>query len=130
MGQQRFQFERFWIKMESFEETIVSSWAVVVEEEDPFRRLVLKLKIMVCQLMTWNDKQIGCIRFQLMMVRELIFRFDVTTKLRLLLELEQKLCARLKHAYLGISSVEHFMAHQWSNIAWLAEGDANMAFVH
>jgi hypothetical protein len=130
MGQQRFQFERFWIKMESFEETIVSSWAVVVEEADPFRRLVLKLKITVRQLMTWSDKQIGCIRFQLMMVHELIFQFDVATKLRLLLELEQKLCARLKHDYLGLSSVEHFMARQWSNIAWLAEGDANMAFVH
>ena len=108
--------------MDGFEETLLGGWAVAADEKNPFPHPILKLKSTACQLMSWSEKQIGCIRFQLMMAREIIFRFDVAMKFLLLSELEQKLCTRQKHAYLGLASVECSMARQRSNIAWLAEG--------
>ena len=64
----------------------------------------MRLKNKTLQLRSWNDKQMGSIKLPLVLARELIFRFDVTMKLRQLSKLERKLRARLKHAYLGLAS--------------------------
>lgn len=43
---------------------------------------------------------------------------------------ERRLQACLKHAYLGLASLERTMARQRAKIAWVREGGANTAFFH
>jgi hypothetical protein len=64
----------------------------------------MQLKNTTRQLRSWNDKQVGCVKLQLVLARELIFRFDMAMELRQLSEFERQLRARLKLAYLGLAS--------------------------
>lgn len=64
----------------------------------------MQLKNTTRQLRSWNDKQVGCVKLQLVLARELIFRFNMAMELRQLSEFERQLRARLKLAYLGLAS--------------------------
>ena len=44
MGRKRFQFERYWLKLDGFDEVVQLAWGVIEEDPDPFRRLTAKLK--------------------------------------------------------------------------------------
>jgi hypothetical protein len=129
-GPRRFQFERFWLRLEGFEEAVRSAWDVVEGDPDPFRRLTAKLKRTARSLMSWSDKKVGCVKLQLMIAREVVLRLDVAMETRQLSPDERRLRAHLKHAYLGLASLERTMARQRAKIAWLKEGDANTAFFH
>lgn len=61
------------------------------------------LKNTTRQLRSWNNKQVRCVKLQLVLARELIFRYDVAMELRQLSELHSQLRARMKHAYLGLA---------------------------
>ncbi|KAK1580093.1 hypothetical protein QYE76_072040 [Lolium multiflorum] len=129
-GRRRFQFERFWIKLEGFEDAVRSAWDVVVGDPDPFWRLTAKLKRTARSLLSWSDKKVGSVKLQLMIAREVVFRLDVAMESRQLSPDERRLRAHLKYAYLGLASLERTMARQRAKIAWLKEGDANTAFFH
>jgi hypothetical protein len=43
-GRKQFQFERFWLKLDGFEDAVRRTWDVVEGDPDPFRRLTAKLK--------------------------------------------------------------------------------------
>jgi hypothetical protein len=129
-GRKRFQFERFWLKLDGFSEVVQSAWEVIDGDPDPFRRLTAKLKRTARSLMSWSDKKIGCVKLQLMTAREVVLRLDVAMESRPLSPDERRLRARLKQAYLGLASLERTMARQRAKIAWLREGDANTAFFH
>jgi hypothetical protein len=126
----RFQFERFWTKLEGFNEVVETAWGEVDGDPDPFRRLTAKLKRTARRLMSWCDKKCGCIKLQLMIAREVVMRLDIAMESRQLSPDERGLRARLKQAYLGLASLEHTMARQWAKVAWLREGDANTTFFH
>jgi hypothetical protein len=129
-GPKRFQFERFWLRLEGFEEVVRSAWDVVEGDPDPFRRLTAKLKRTVRSLMSWSNKKVGCVKLQLMIAREVVMRLDVAMESRLLSPDERRLRAHLKHTYLGLASLERTIARQRAKIAWLREGDANTTFFH
>jgi hypothetical protein len=78
--------------------------------------------------MSWSDKKVGCVKLQLMRAREVVFRLDVAMESRCLSPDERCLRAHLKHAYLGLASLERTMARQLAKIAWFKEGDTNTAF--
>lgn len=65
-----------------------------------------------------------------MLAREVVLRLDIAMESRLLSPDEPRLRAHLKHAYLGLASLERTMARQRAKIAWLREGDANTSFFH
>jgi hypothetical protein len=126
-GRKRFLFERFWLKLEGFSEVVQSAWGVIERDPDPFRRLTAKLKRTARSLMSWSDKKVGCVKLQLMTAREVVLRLDIAMESRQLSPDERRLQAHLKHAYLGLATLERTMARQRAKIAWLKEGDANTA---
>ena len=65
-----------------------------------------------------------------MIALEVVLRLDIAMESRQLSSDERRLQAHLKHAYLRLASLERTMARQRAKIAWLREGDANMAFFH
>jgi hypothetical protein len=129
-GRRRFQFERFWLKLDGFDEAVRNAWEVIEGDPDPFRRLTAKLKRTARCLQSWSDKKVGWVKLQLMIAREVVLRLDVAMESRRLSPDERRLRAHLKHAYLGLASLERTMARQRAKIAWLKEGDANTAFFH
>jgi hypothetical protein len=109
---------------------VQNAWDVVEGDPDPFRRLTAKLKRTVRSLLSWSDKKVGCVKLQLMILREVVLRLDIAMESRQLSPDECRLRAHLKHAYFSLASLERTMARQRTKIAWLREGDANTAFFH
>ena len=73
-----------------------SAWGVIDEDPDPFRRLHAMFKRTVRQIMSWNDKKVGCVKLQLMIAWEVVFRLDVVIESQQLSGDEPALCAHLK----------------------------------
>ena len=67
--------------------------------------------------MNCSDKKVGSVKLQLMIAWEVVFRLDVAMEARQLTPDERSLRAWLKHAYLGLASLESYMAQQWVKIA-------------
>lgn len=109
---------------------VLNSWGVVEGDPDPFRRLTAKMKRTVRSLLSWSDKKVGCVKLQLLIAWEVVLRLDVDMESRQLSPDEHRLRAHLKHAYLGLASLERTMARQRAKVAWLREGDANTSFFH
>jgi hypothetical protein len=118
------------LKLDGFDEAVRNACEVIEGDPDPFRRLTAKLKRTARCLQSWSDKKVGCVKLQLMIAREVVLRLDVAMESRRLSPDERRLRAHLKHAYLGLASLERTMARQRAKIAWLKEGDANTAFFH
>jgi hypothetical protein len=118
------------VKLDGFSDVVQSAWAVIDGDPDPFRQLNAKLKRTARSLMSWSDKKVGDVKLKLMTTWEVVLRLDVAMESRTLSPDERRLQAHLKRAYLGLASLERTMACQRAKIAWLREGDANMAFFH
>jgi hypothetical protein len=110
VGRKRFQFERYWMKLDGFGDVVESAWSAIDGDPDPFRRLVAKMKRTARQLMSWADKKVGSVSLQLMIAREVVYRLDVAMESRRLTADERELRARLKRTYLGLASLERTMA--------------------
>lgn len=75
-------------------------------------------------------KNIGSVRSQLFMARELIAHFDRAQESRALSGAERELHAGLKLMSLGLASLSRTISRQRSRIRFLEEGDANTKFFH
>ena len=75
-------------------------------------------------------RNIGSVRLQLLMARELIAQLDAAQDYRLLSEEELALRSDMKRHSLGLASLARTIARHRSRIRYLEEGDANTKFFH
>jgi hypothetical protein len=97
---------------------------------DACRVVDFKLRKTAKALQSWRMQNIGSVRSQLFMARELIAQLDVAQESRMLSDEELSLRKGLKLQSLGLASVARTIAHQRSRIRFLEEGDANTKFFH
>lgn len=126
----RFRFEAFWVKLDGFDEAVKRAWDTPLPGADACRLLDHKLRCTAKALQSWSMKNIGSVRSQLFITRELIAQFDRAQESRLLSEDEQALHKSLKLRSLGLASLSRTIARQRSRIRFLQEGDANTKYFH
>jgi hypothetical protein len=79
-------------------------------------------------LKSWAARCIRSVRFQLAVVRVMIYELDVARESRLLSPDEIDLRRDLKAAMLSLTSLSRTIARQKSRCRYLKEGDANTSF--
>ncbi|XP_066374649.1 uncharacterized protein [Miscanthus floridulus] len=72
----RFRFESFWVCLDGFEEVVKQAWDCHLPGADACRVLDHKLRKTAKELKSWSMRNIGSVRSQLFMARELIAQFD------------------------------------------------------
>jgi hypothetical protein len=104
------------------------AWDSMSPDSCPFLSLERKLKETTKRLKAWSDKQVGHVRAQLALAKEIVHRLEMTQDERSLTTAELWLKNRLKKHCLLLSSFKCTMARLRSRITWLKEGDANTKF--
>lgn len=116
--------------MDGFEDAVREAWDCELPGADMCRLLDFKLRKTARALQSWSMKNIGSVRSQLFMARELIAQFDKAQEHRQLSEGEHTLRKQLKMISLGLASLSRTIARQRSRLRFLEEGDANTKFFH
>lgn len=125
----RFRFESFWVRLEGYEDAVKKAWDAPLPGADACRLLDFKLRRAAKALQSWS-MNIGSVRSQLFMARELIAQFDKAQESRPLTAAEQADHRNLKFWSLGLASLSRTIARQRSRTRFLEEGDANTRFFH
>lgn len=126
----RFHFEIFWSKLSGYQEALQRGWQCSDTISDPLRRLDAMFRNLSTELKSWSARQIGVVKEQLLMAREIILRLDQASDNRTLSDDERKLRAELKGRCLGLSSLERTIARQRARVRHLADRDANTKYFH
>jgi hypothetical protein len=129
-GNRRFHFEAFWPKLEGFHDIVRDAWDSVGTANCPFLTLHYKLKKTARRLQAWSDRQVGHIRSQLALAKEISHKLEFAQDERVLTPDDFWLNGKLKKHSLLLSSLKHTMARMRSRILWLKDGDANTKFFH
>jgi hypothetical protein len=75
-GKPRFHFESFWPKLDGFEDALQRGWQCNDPVADPYNRLDQLFRNLVRALQSWSAKNVGTVRDQLLMAREVILRLE------------------------------------------------------
>ena len=126
----RFDFEAFWPKVDGFLEVMAEAWNSVPPNPNPYKNVDDRLRATSKKLASWGDTFIGNVKFQILVVNEVILRLDVAMERRQLFEAERGLWRLLKRKLLGLASLERSIARQRSRLMWLQEGEACTKFFH
>jgi hypothetical protein len=86
---QRFHFESFWTKLPMFMDTVQSSWNEHVHLSCPVQRISIKLKRLARPLQSMGQKQIGHLKSQLDMAREILHKLEIAQDTRPLTDKEE-----------------------------------------
>ena len=111
-------------------EAVSRGWKCPDTVHDPFRRLDEFFRRTARELQSWSAKQVGHIKTQLLVAREVILRLEQEQDRRQLSELEADLRKELKQQCLGLASLERTIARQRARVRELREGDANTRYFH
>jgi exonuclease III len=98
-GKKRFHFEAFWPKLEGFLEVVQAAWDSVQNIRCPFQTLDMKLGVTARYLQSWSDKQVGHVRLQLALAKELLHRLEMAQDERALSPAENWFKNRLKSTH-------------------------------
>lgn len=126
----RFHFEIFRPKFDGYLDAVKHGWNCPGHIRDPFRRFDQLLRNTARALQSWSAKQIGNIKEQLLVAREVVLRLDRAQKHRQLSDSELTLRRQLKMQCLGLASLERTIARQRSRVLQIKEGDANTRYFH
>ena len=129
-GKRRFHFESFWTKFPDFHETVAQSWEQLVSASCPMEQIAMKLKRLTKALQSWSKKQVGHVKTQLGLAREILHRLEIAQDSRTLTPEEDWLRCESKRYCLVLSSLERTVARLRSRIRFLKDGDANTALFH
>ena len=92
--------------------------------------LDFKLRNTAKALQRWSAKQVGCVRLQLTIAKELVLRFDVAQESRSLAVHELQLRGKAKASCLGLASLMRTIIRQRSRITNIVVGDADTKYFH
>jgi hypothetical protein len=127
LSKSRFRFERFWVKLEGFQEAMAASWTSIDAPEDLIRRLSFKLQKVAGDLQRWSSRRMGSIRDQLLVANEVIGKLDVAQESWQLSGLELSLRQGLKRRVLDLASLEQTIARQRARVVAMKDGDAALS---
>lgn len=77
LEKKRFHFESFWTKLHGFHDVIAESWNKPVTATCAVERISLKLKRLNRDLQSWSQRQVGHVKTQLSLSREVLHRFEI-----------------------------------------------------
>ena len=95
------------------------------EITDPFKRLDALFRNTAVALQAWGQRKTGNIKIQMAIANYIILGLDRAMEARELTWLERWLRRTLKHAMLGLASLQRTIERQRSRLRWIKEGDAN-----
>lgn len=75
-ARRRFRFETIWVQFEGYLQVVAEAWNSLVPGADPCRALDYKLRQTAKALKSWSSNNVGSIRLQLMVAREVIARLE------------------------------------------------------
>jgi hypothetical protein len=81
-SKRRFHLESFWSKLPGFMDTVYISWSQPVRNVCPLERISIKLKRLAKALQSWSAKNVGHVKTQLALAREVLHRLEVAQDLR------------------------------------------------
>lgn len=102
--------------LEGFEEAVKQAWNCAFSNVDACRAVDIKLRATAKALQSWCMRNIGSVRAQLFMSRELIAQLDAAQDSRQLSLEELALRKELKMHSLGLASMARTIARQRSRI--------------
>jgi hypothetical protein len=72
-----FHFESFWTRMEGFMEEVQHSWLQPLDCCCPLQCFAGKLKRLSKHLQSWSQKNVGNIKRQVLMAKEILHRLEI-----------------------------------------------------
>lgn len=124
-AKKRFHFEMYWLKLEGFEQTVRDAWVCEEDVFDPFKRLDCLLRNTATALQAWGQKKTGNIKIQIAIANYIILKLDSAMESHELSSEERWLRCIIRHALLGMASLQRTIERQRSRLRWIREGDAN-----
>jgi len=109
---------------------VKQNWEAPVQSNCAVERLFMKLQRLSKGLQKWGQREVGNIKSQLEMAKEILHRLEIERDSRALSETEEWLRRKLKLHCLTLASLDRTIARLRSRILYLQEGDANTAFFH
>jgi hypothetical protein len=120
-----FKFEAYWLKLPGFQEVVKEAWEKPIQAMDSIRRLHIKLSRSAKALKKWEKSNVGNIKLQLSIIKEVIWQLDRAQERRDLSQLEVNFRTRIKEIYLGLLALEKVRARQRLKLSNINHGDAN-----
>jgi hypothetical protein len=101
-GKRRFHFESYWPCLNSFLDTVAFSWEQPMDTSCPLQILADKIKRLSCHLQSWSQRNVGNIKEQLQLAKEIIHQLEIAQNSRALSPQESWLRCQLKKHALGL----------------------------
>lgn len=124
-----FRFELFWIHMPGLQQTVNAAWAKPVQIADAMRTLHI-LQRTAKALRLWNKANIGNIKLQIEIAKQVVQMLDVEQERHPLTMDEIEFRKRIKLKYQGLLAIDKIKAKQRSRITNIRCMDSNTKLFH
>lgn len=120
-----FRFEKYWIHMPRFQDTVKQAWSKQLHETDALRKIHIKLSRTTKALKLWQKTHIGNIKQQIAVAKQILWGLDVAEEARNLTVDERDFRARIKLKYQGLIAIEKIKAKQRARMTNVRTTDTN-----